>query len=95
MLNSNGQSVRSNSSSTNASVDTRQVSESSKSLSTAQIEFLDFVMIIGVRELSESLKLVHNIALYYSDYSFENAEKSALLNLKVLWEGLEKMEKEL
>ena len=91
MRTSNGQSIPQNSSSENAPVDARQVSGNSKSLSPAQIEFLSMVMFHGVHDLSASLKLVHDIALYHSNYPFEEVEKSALYDMKSLWEGLENM----
>lgn len=58
-------------------------------------EFIDLIMFHGVTELSKSLKLIHDLALYHSDVSFNENEKSALFDLKILWESLEKMEKEL
>lgn len=94
MRNPNGQNGCQNSSSENATVDARQVSRNSKSLSPAQVEFLSMVMFHGVHDLSASLKLVHDIALYHSDYPFEEVEKSALYDVKSLWEELEKMGKE-
>ena len=93
MRTSNGQSIPQNPSSENASVDARQVSGNSRSLSPAQVEFLSTVMFYGVHDLSASLKLVHDIALYHSDYPFEEVEKSALYDVKSLWEELEKMGK--
>ncbi len=89
MLHSNGQNVCPNCHSANTAVDTRNVSKINKSLLPSQVEFLDFVMFHGVHELSESLKLIHNMALYHSDLPFDNVEKSALFDLKMLWEGLE------
>ena len=80
---------------TNTPVDARQVSGNSKSLSPAQAEFLSRVMFHGIHDLSASLKLVHDIALYHSDYPLEEVEKSALYDVKSLWEGLEKMGKEI
>jgi hypothetical protein len=44
------------------------------------------------KELAHSLKMIHDLALYHSDISFDTAEKSALFDLKVLWEGFEKMQ---
>jgi hypothetical protein len=35
--------------------------------------------------------MIHDLALYHSDIPFDMAEKSALFDLNVLWEGLEKM----
>ena len=72
---------------TNTPVDARQVSGNSKSLSPTQVEFLSMVMFHGVHDLSASLKLVHDIALYHSDYPFDEVEKSALYDVKSLWES--------
>ncbi|NIJ52748.1 hypothetical protein FHS68_001918 [Dyadobacter arcticus] len=36
--------------------------------------------------------MIHDLALYHSDIPVGNVEKSALFDLKVLWEGFEKME---
>ena len=92
MRTSNGQSIPQNGSSENAPVDARHVSGNSKSLSPAQVELLSMVMFHGVHDLSASLKLVHDIALYHSDYPFEEVEKCALYDVKSLWEELEKIE---
>ena len=86
MRTSNGQSVCLNGNSANTAVDTRHVSKS-------QLEFLDYLKFHGLEQLSESLKLIHDLALYHSDMSFNEDEKSALFNLKILWEGLEQMAK--
>ena len=94
MRNTNGQDVCANGNSANTPVDTRYVSRNSKSLSPVQVEFLSMVMFHGVHDLSASLKLVHDIALYHSDYPFEEVEKCALYDVKSLWEELEKMGKE-
>ena len=58
-------------------------------------EFIDFIMFHRIAELSKSLKLIHDLALYHSDVPFDKNEKTALFDLKLLWEGLEKIEKEL
>ncbi|WP_082217170.1 hypothetical protein [Dyadobacter psychrophilus] len=42
-------------------------------------------------EFARSLKMVHDLALYHSDVPFDTAEKSAHFDVKVLWEGFEKM----
>lgn len=65
-----------------------------KSLLPSQIEFLDFIMFHGVSELSKSLKLIHDLALYHSDVPFDKVEKSALFDLKILSEGFEKIASE-
>ena len=95
MRNTNGQSICQNCNPANALVDARNVSKIEKSLLPSQAEFIEFIMFHGIAELSKSLKLIHDLALYHSDMSFNENEKSALFDLKILWEGLEKIEKEL
>ena len=38
-----------------------------------------------------TLKMIHDFALYHTDLCFDTEEKIALFNLKLLWEGLEKI----
>ena len=83
----NGQSACLNGNPVSTSVDTRHVSE-------AQLEFLDYLKFYGLGQLSRSLKLIHDLALYHSDVSFNEDEKSALFDLKVLWEGFEQIVQE-
>lgn len=78
-----------------ATNDTRKVSKINKSLWPAQAEFLDFIMFNGITELSKSLKLIHDLALYHSDIPIDEVEKSALFDLKILLENFEKILKEL
>jgi hypothetical protein len=91
MRTSNGQDVGSNSHSANPAHDARHASNVTQ-LTTSQAEFLYLVECHGCRELSHSLKMVHDLALYHSDVPFGIAEKSALFDLKVLWEGFERMQ---
>ncbi|MDR6806041.1 hypothetical protein J2Y45_003233 [Dyadobacter sp. BE34] len=35
--------------------------------------------------------MIHDLALYHSDVPLDQVEKSALFDLKVLWEGFERM----
>lgn len=35
--------------------------------------------------------MIHDLALYHSDIPLDQAQKSALFDLKLLWEGLERM----
>ncbi|MCF2487612.1 hypothetical protein [Dyadobacter sp. CY347] len=91
MQTSNGQGVGSNVHSVNTTVDARQASNVGNPLTTSQAEFLYLIECHGSRELSQSLKMIHDLALYHSDVPFGVAEKSALFDLKVLWEGFERM----
>ena len=68
-------------------VDTRHVSKS-------QLEFLNDLKFHGLGQLSESLKRIHDLALYHSDVPFDKEEKSALFDLKILWEGFERIRRE-
>ncbi|GAA0892874.1 hypothetical protein GCM10009122_25530 [Fulvivirga kasyanovii] len=90
----NGQCICLKGNSADTAVDTRQVSKIQKSLLPSQAEFLDYIMFHGVSEFSKSLRLIHDLALYHSDVSFNGEEKSALFDLKILWEGFDRIELE-
>jgi hypothetical protein len=62
------------------------------SLSPPQAELIDFILFHGASGLSNSLKIIHDLALYHSDVPFDKAEKVALFDLKLLWEQLEQMD---
>jgi hypothetical protein len=87
----NGSRADSNENSVNPTNDARHASNASTPLTQSQAEFWYLVESQGCKELAHSLKMVHDLALYHSDIPFDAAEKSALFDLKVLWEGLEKM----
>ncbi|WP_442844595.1 hypothetical protein [Leeuwenhoekiella sp. H156] len=67
--------------------DTRHVSQ-------AQYVFLASLQFHGYADLAASLHCIHDVALYHSQVPFDEAEKTALYDLKVLWEGLERMAQE-
>lgn len=94
MQTSNGQGVGLGSHSVNTTGDTRNVSKVEVLLTPSQAEFIRFVMFHGVRDLSRSLRLIHDLALYHSDACFDETEKFALFDLKLLWEGFERIEEE-
>ena len=94
MSTQNGQNVCLNGNSVSTTVDTRHVSKIKKSLLPSQAEFLDYIMFHGVGEFSKSLKMIHNLALYHTDICFDKDEKSALFDLKILWEGFERIGQE-
>lgn len=91
MRTSNGPGVVSNEDSVNTADDARHASNVSAPLTQSQAEFWYLVESQGCKELAHSLRMVHDLALYHSDVPFNAEEKSALFDLKVLWEGLEKM----
>ena len=51
----------------------------------------DLILSFGHREMAEALRLVHDTTLYFSGITLEEREKSALFELKILWEGFEKI----
>ena len=87
MRNVNGHSVCLNGNSASTAVDTRNVSQS-------QLEFLEYLRFYGLGQLSRSLKLIHDLALYHADVPFDEPERSALFDMKVLWEGFERIGRE-
>lgn len=70
---------------------TQNVSKVQVWLTPSQREFIDFVMFYGASELSKSLRLVHDLALYHSDVVIGVEEKRALFGVKCLWEGVDGM----
>ena len=90
MQTSDGYGVGSSLHSANPANDARHASNSTQ-LTTSQAEFLYLVECQGYKELAHSLRTIHDLALYHSDIPFGIAEKSALFDLKVLWEGFERM----
>ena len=68
-------------------------SEILKSLNSVEEEFIGNLKFQGIEELVNSLKMIHDFALYHTDLCFDTPEKIALFNLKFLWEGLEALEK--
>ena len=95
MQTSNGLGVDSNKHSVNPTNDARHALNVSTPLTQSQAEFWYLVECQGYKELAQSLRMVHDLALYHSDVPFDKAEKSALFDVKVLWEGFEKMEAKL
>ncbi len=88
MRTSNGQSVSLNCDSANTSVDTRHVL---KVLKPSETEFLEYIKFHGIDNFIKSLKMIHDFALYHTDLCFDSDEKSALFDLKILWEGFERI----
>ena len=87
----NGPGVDGNTNPVNSTNDARHASNASTPLTQSQAEFWYLVECQGCKELAHSLKMIHDLALYHSDIPCDKAEKSALFDLKVLWEGFEKM----
>jgi hypothetical protein len=94
MQTSNGQSITRNKAPGNKTGNAQNVSKVKVLLTPAQAEFIDLVIFHGVSELSASLKRIHDLALYHTDVLIDTDEKSALFDLKILWEGFERIEEE-
>ncbi len=63
-------------------------------LNSSEAEFLDYVKFHGINKFVVSLKMIHDFALYHTDLCFDKDEKSALFDLKILWEGFERIGQE-
>lgn len=72
-----------------AAPDARHASPPGVSCTPVQADFLAFLRFHGPTELAASLRKVHDWALYHSSVPIEEPEKNALLEVKLLWEGLE------
>lgn len=77
--------------SANTADDTQNISKVQVWLTPSQFEFIEFVLFYGASELSKSLRMVHDMALYHSDISINADEKRALFGVKCLWEGVEEI----
>ncbi|WP_439558074.1 hypothetical protein [Dyadobacter sp.] len=94
MRTSNGPGVVSNHLSNNPAVDARHASSIGNQLTKSQAEFWYLIECQGYKELAHSLRTIHDLALYHSNVPFDTAEKSALFDVKVLWEAFEKLGQE-
>ena len=56
-----------------------------------QIELLKLIYFHGAKEMAKSLKLVHHIALYHSDYPLEDIEKNSLYDVISLSKSLKRI----
>ena len=92
MQTSDGSGVGLNEHSVNPACDARHALNVSSPMTDSQAAFQYLVECQGCKELAHSLRTIHDLALYHSDIPFDTAEKSALFDLKVLWEGFEKMQ---
>ena len=54
-------------------------------------ELLKLIYFHGAREMARSLKLVHNIALYHSDFPLDDKEKSSLYDVITLSKSLKRI----
>ena len=75
-------------------IESSDLLKTTKPLLPSQIEFLESVTLHGALDLSKSLRMIHDLALYHSDISFNDDEKTALYNLKILWEAFERISEE-
>ena len=94
MRNSNGQSMYLDLSPDHKTDNTQNVLKVNRQLLPSQAELIDMIMFEGATELSKSLKLIHDLALYHSDVGINEVEKSALFSLKILMENFERIARE-
>lgn len=57
-----------------------------KHITRTEYELLEMIMMNDIPELAKEIILIHDIALYHSDYSINEKEKNALFQLKQLSE---------
>ncbi len=62
--------------------------------SAAQLEWLELTVINEPSELAEEIMLIHEIALYHSNYLIDTKEKTALYQLRLMSEILLKIASE-
>ena len=72
-----------------SSANAQSVPKISQMLSPAQIQLLDYADALDGPDLVQSLKLLHDIAVYHSTEPIDEEEKDALYHIKVLWECIE------
>ncbi|WP_422859992.1 hypothetical protein ACOKFD_03525 [Flagellimonas sp. S174] len=77
-----------------SSKDSEKLSKTSLSISPKQRELLAFTDALDGPDLVQSLKLVHDMALYDSYCLIDGPEKNALYATKCLWERIEAIAKE-
>ena len=88
MRTSNGQ-VCPKCKSVNIANDTRNVSKTVKLLTSAEVDFLEFFNYLDSPKFVNSLKLIHDLAVYHSDVLFDVEEKTTLYDVRTLWEKIE------
>ncbi|MEM9075958.1 MAG: hypothetical protein AAGC43_02920 [Bacteroidota bacterium] len=72
-------------------IPSKESAKISMSISSAQRELLEFTDALDGRDLVQSLKLVHDMALYDSYGLIDGPEKNALYATKCLWERIEEI----
>jgi len=60
----------------------------------AQLELLETILFNGASAMADEFMLIHDIALYHSDYTIDSKEKTALFQLKQLAEIIERISEE-
>ena len=61
----------------------------------AQLELLETILFNGPSAMAEELMLIHDIALYHSDYTIDSKEKTALFQLKQIAEIIGRISEEM
>jgi hypothetical protein len=61
----------------------------------AQLELLETILFNGASVMAEEFMLIHDIALYHSDYTIDSKEKTALFQLKQVSEIIERISEEI
>jgi len=59
-----------------------------------QLELLETILFNGASAMADEFMLIHDIALYHSDYTIDAKEKTALFQLKQLAEIIKRISEE-
>jgi hypothetical protein len=76
-------------------IDQSKVKEIAQQLTPAQLELLETIAFNGASSMAQDFMLIHDIALYHSDYSIDAKEKTALYQLKQLAEMIKQIAEEI
>ena len=94
MRNSNGQEICLNSNfSQKDSHSSLKKAEFIKSLNPLEVKCIENLKSLGIEDLIHALKMIHDLALYHTDFCLDTTEKNALYSLKALWSELETLVK--
>lgn len=62
-------------------------------LISLEVKCIENLKSLGIEDLIHALKMIHDLALYHTDFCLDTTEKNALYSLKALWSELETLVK--
>jgi len=88
MRNVNGQNVCSKCNANTTDTLSTDKPRTTKLLTSGEVEMLEFLNDLDRPDLVNSLKLIHDCAIYHSFVSLDTEEKTALYDIRILWEKM-------